>query len=146
MIFLGDLWKRLLSNCNLSPLLRFWESVRNFSQTFQANPNFLELDFLTEHSQEGLMLKLKLWYFGHLMRRSDSLQRLWCWKKIEGRSRRGWQRVRRLHGITDLIDMQFSKLWKLVMNKVARHATVNGFAKCQTWLCNWTTLILDCVL
>ena len=59
-------------------------------------------------------------------------------EKIEGISRRGWQRVIRLNGITDLMDMHFSKLWKLVMNKVAWHDVVHGFAKCWTWLCNCT--------
>ena len=84
------------------------------------------------YSLEGLMLKLKLQYFGHLMQRTDSFEKILMLGKIEGRRRKGQQRVKWLHGITDMMDMSSSKLQELVMHREAWHVAVHGVAKSWT--------------
>ena len=117
-----------------------WRRLLRVPWTARRSNQYILKKISPEYSLEGLVLKLKLQYFGRLMRRTDSFEKTLMLWKIEGRNRRGQERMRWLDSITDMVDMSLSKFWKQVMDRESWHAAVHGVTKSQTRLSDWTEL------
>ena len=137
-------WNLKKAECQRSDVFELWYLRRLLRVTWttrRSNQSILK-EINSEYSLEGLMLKLKLQYFGHLMPRADSLEKTPTLGKIEGRRRRRWQRMSWLDNITNSVDMNLSKLQEIVEDRGAWHAAVHGVTKSQTRLSGWTIITI----
>ena len=115
-----------------------WRRLLRVPWTSRRSNQSILKETSAEYSLEEMLLKLKLQYFGHLMGRANSLEKALMLGKIEGRRRRGWQRMRYLDGITDWMDMSLSKLWEIVKDREAWCTILHVISKSQIWLSSWT--------
>ena len=127
------IWERLIE-------LWCWRRLLRVPWTARRSNQSILKEISPEYSLEGLVLKLKLQYSGHLMRRTDSLEKTGMLGEIEDRRKTGWQRIRWLDDISDSMDMSLSELRELVMDREVLHSAVHGIAKSRTWLSDWTEL------
>ena len=135
-------WTRKKAECRRNDAFELWcwRRLLRVPWTARRSNQSILKEISPGCSLEGLMLKPKLQYFGHLIRRADSFEKTLMLGKIEGRRKMGWQRMRWLDGITDTMDMGLCGLQDFVMDREAWHAVVHGIAKSQTLLSNWTEL------